>query len=256
MLRAVVNSGVTNLVIGGSTITGGATTQVLFNSGGFVSSSANLTFTDTLINSGPGMKVGTSNGTSAGWYIGYVSSGLSGLYPTSVTPSGVGNAAVYSNGAYLALSSPSASDIVYIQNGGNAKATFSGIAGAGLGITAGIAATNAPRALSVSQTWTDGTSSNIGIVGNFDMGATGTATGDLLQLNAGPDATTKAFAVSNLGGLSLGSAILIRNMVSFASAGAAQVGTLTNSPSAGNPAKFLFIIDNGQTLAIPAWSVP
>lgn len=81
----------------------------------------------------------------------------------------------------------------------SAALTYSGTAGDGLTIAAGTAATNARRALSISQTWTDGTSSNIGIVGNFDMGATGTATGKLLSLQAGAAGTTEAFAVSQNG---------------------------------------------------------
>ena len=254
MLRAVAGSGVTSLTIGASTITGGATTQVLFNLAGVVSSSANLTFLPTgSVGSGPQFSVGTGSAGSAGWHFGTYSPGNTGIWPTSVTPT-VNN---YTLADVSQITYLGAQTVVRITTQGNTytKGEFSNLAGTGLSVTAGTAATNVGRALSISQTWTDGTSSNIGIVGNFDMGATGTATGDLLQLNAGPDASTNVFAVSNLGGLSLGSAILLRNMVSFASGAAAQVGTLTNAPTAGNPAKFLFIVDNGQTLAIPAWSV-
>ena len=72
-------------------------------------------------------------------------------------------------------------------------------AGQGPSITAGTAADNTLRALSISQTWTDGTTGNIGIVGNFDMGATGTATGKLLSLQAGTAGTTEVNAVDYLG---------------------------------------------------------
>ena len=80
-----------------------------------------------------------------------------------------------------------------------AKITTSLTAGQGPTIAAGTAADNTPRALSISQTWTDGTSSNIGIVGNFDMGATGTATGKLLSLQAGAAGTTEVLSVSQAG---------------------------------------------------------
>jgi hypothetical protein len=74
-----------------------------------------------------------------------------------------------------------------------------GGAGSGLAVGAGTAATNALRALSISQEWTDGTTGNIGIVGNFDMGATGTATGKLLSLQAGAAGTSEVFSVAQTG---------------------------------------------------------
>lgn len=86
-----------------------------------------------------------------------------------------------------------------VSPGGTLRTTVGGAAGTGLAITAGTAATNAPRALSISGGWTDGTSSNIGIVGNFDMGATGTATGKLLSLQAGVAGTTEVFSVEHGG---------------------------------------------------------
>lgn len=39
----------------------------------------------------------------------------------------------------------------------------------------------------------------------------------------------------------------------FTSGAAAQVGTLTNAPAAGNPTTWIKIIDNGTTRYIPAW---
>ena len=39
----------------------------------------------------------------------------------------------------------------------------------------------------------------------------------------------------------------------FTSGAAAQVGTLTNAPAAGNPTTWIKIIDNGVTRYIPAW---
>lgn len=86
------------LTIGTTTITGGATTQVLFNLAGVVSSSALFTYSDTLVNSGPGIKIG-STGTSAGLFAGYLgASGFGAIWPSTVTPSS-------SNYAFAASSS-------------------------------------------------------------------------------------------------------------------------------------------------------
>jgi len=71
-----------------------------------------------------------------------------------------------------------------------------GTAGAGPAITAGTAATNAPRALSISQTWTDGTSSNIAAVINVTQG---TGTGKLLSLQSGASGTSEVFNVDQAG---------------------------------------------------------
>lgn len=46
---------------------------------------------------------------------------------------------------------------------------------------------------------------------------------------------------------------LIRTKTSFTNGAAAQVGTLTNAPAAGNPTKWIAIDDNGTTRQIPAW---
>ena len=98
-----------------------------------------------------------------------------------------------------AIGGATAGRILYVGAGpvlaDSSKFTVSDTAGVGMTIAAGTAASNAQRALSVSQTWTDGTSSNIGIVGNFDMGATGTATGDLLNFQAGAAGTTEVFKI-------------------------------------------------------------
>lgn len=51
-LRAVASGGGGGITIGTTTITGGATTQVLFNLGGVVSSSANLTFATPILTLG------------------------------------------------------------------------------------------------------------------------------------------------------------------------------------------------------------
>lgn len=47
--------------------------------------------------------------------------------------------------------------------------------------------------------------------------------------------------------------VLIASTVDFADASGAQAATLTNSPVAGNPTKWLTIDDNGTLRRIPAW---
>ena len=48
-------------------------------------------------------------------------------------------------------------------------------------------------------------------------------------------------------------ATLIKKSGTLANGAAAQVGTLTNAPSAGNPTKWVAIDDNGTTRHIPCW---
>lgn len=255
MLRAVANrgGGVTNLVIGGSTITGGATTQVLFNLGGAVSSSANMTYSDTLANSGPGLKIGTGSTTSAGLTLGYYgSSGFSGIWSTAVTPDN-SNWGLRLNATQTVINSPGATGIVYVARGGSDTfLAMGGAAGTGMALTAGTAVTDVP-ALSITRT-----NNNAAVATGIDAVFTDTVSADNftpIKIRGG-DGTRQLLALDKSGGLSLSSAILIKNMVSLASGAGAQTGTLLNAPAAGNPAKFIFIRDNGQTLGIPAWIVP
>lgn len=46
---------------------------------------------------------------------------------------------------------------------------------------------------------------------------------------------------------------LVHTTVSYGNGAAAQIGTLTNAPAAGNPTKWIPIDDNGTTRYIPAW---
>ena len=102
-----------------------------------------------------------------------------------------------------AIGGATAGRILYVGAGpvlaDSSKYTVSDTAGVGMTIAAGTTADNTGRALSISQTWTDGTTNNIGIVGNFDMGATGTATGKLLSLQAGAAGTTEKMYVDSAG---------------------------------------------------------
>lgn len=55
------------------------------------------------------------------------------------------------------------------------------------------------------------------------------------------------------GNIWINSATLISTSTSFTNGAAAQVGTLTNAPTAGNPTKWVPINDNGTTRYIPCW---
>ena len=149
---------------------------------------------------------GTGATTNAGVIVGYGgSSGVFGLWNSGVTPGATNT--VLSSGATTAILGGSVlgtyldgtSINMRLGSGYTTKFVQTDTAGSGPSIIAGTAADNTGRALSISQTWTDGTTSNIGIVGNFDMGATGTATGKLLSLQAGAAGTTEVFSVAQGG---------------------------------------------------------
>lgn len=55
------------------------------------------------------------------------------------------------------------------------------------------------------------------------------------------------------GAVTVGSTTLITSSVNFTDGAAAASGTLLNAPAAGNPTKWIPIVDNGTTRYIPAW---
>lgn len=186
----------------GSTIVGsGTATRILFvGTGPVLDDSALLIFDEAAIR----LTVGTGSGTSAGWHMGYgAASGVSGLYSTAVTPDAQ-NAALFALSTATYLNAPSGGT-VHVAVNTISKMNVVGTAGSGPAITAGTAADNTPRALSASQTWTDGTSGNIAVVVNVDQGATGTGTGKLLSLQSGASGTTDVFNVNQAGTVSAAS---------------------------------------------------
>lgn len=46
---------------------------------------------------------------------------------------------------------------------------------------------------------------------------------------------------------------LVRSLVALANGAAAQLATMTNGPTAGNPTKWIPIVDNGTTRYVPSW---
>ena len=85
------------------------------------------------------------------------------------------------------------------------------------------------------------------------------ASGDMTLYNAsGALSTTFTVGASNLltlnGGLqTTGATFALQTATTLTDNAAAQVATMTNGPTAGNPTKWIAINDNGVTRYIPAW---
>jgi hypothetical protein len=86
--------------------------------------------------------------------------------------------------------------------------------------------------------------------------------GNLVTLAAGltnnaiiSDGDGHVFLTQNSGGTftNTGATFILRTQVSLINNAAAQAGTLTNAPSAGNPSKWVAYDDNGTTRYIPMW---
>ena len=59
--------------------------------------------------------------------------------------------------------------------------------------------------------------------------------------------------VTTTGSITVGSTTLLTTSVALTNGAAAQSATMTNGPTAGNPTKWIPIVDNGTTRYIPAW---
>jgi hypothetical protein len=66
--------------------------------------------------------------------------------------------------------------------------------------------------------------------------------------------TTAGQLVLSAGGLTIASATLLTSTVALTNGAGASAGTLTNAPAAGNPTKWIPIVDNGTTRYIPTWT--
>jgi hypothetical protein len=71
-----------------------------------------------------------------------------------------------------------------------------------------------------------------------------------LLVNGGNAAGT---AIDINGAITINDAVLMHTKTAFTNGAAAQVGTLLNAPTAGNPTKWIPVDDNGTTRFIPAW---
>lgn len=109
------------------------------------------------------------------------------------------------------------------------------------------------------------------------LNATGQILGDTLRIGAG--AAHGIFQLGTIAGLAtinidefsgslaisgsaqnvtfqsvaVGNGVLLRSTINLTNGAGAQVATLNNSPTAGNPTKWVAINDNGTTRYIPAW---
>lgn len=98
------------------------------------------------------------------------------------------------------------------------------------------------------------------------FGVNGASTNDSFILNfvyAGAGSASNTFNIGAFGGsaISIGvtglitvpSTTLLASSVALTNGAAAQIATMTNGPTAGNPTKWVPINDNGTTRYIPAW---
>lgn len=80
------------------------------------------------------------------------------------------------------------------------------------------------------------------------------STAGLAVAGSPPGTFTKVYSIDLTTGLvTLGSATLLATNIALTNNAAAATATLTNSPTAGNPTKWIPINDNGTVRNIPAW---
>lgn len=98
----------------------------------------------------------------------------------------------------------------------------------------------------VYNTFTDASNYERGV---FDWQATANT------LTIGPQAagTGTLRGVSAIGTWSFANAVMFTSSIALTNGAGAQLATLTNGPTAGNPTKWVPINDNGTTRYIPAW---
>lgn len=126
----------------------------------------------------------------------------------------------------------------------NANQIASEVAGTG-----SLAITASTPLLNLAQTWNSGGVTFTGLKCNITDSASAAAS-LLIDLQVG---AASKFNVDKTGLITSASATLHKTSVALTDGAAAQVATLTNGPTAGNPTKWVPINDNGTTRYIPAW---
>jgi len=105
----------------------------------------------------------------------------------------------------------------------------------------------------------------LGLVSNYDIAwaasttdsssakdaGIGRTSAGLLQINNGTPGTFRDLTVRTI--FSNNAASLVSTNTTLTDFAAAGAGTITNAPTAGNPAKWIAIVDNGTTRYIPTW---
>lgn len=235
MLKAVAGGGGGGITPGTTVITGGTNTRVLFDDNGVVGESGGLTYVK-----GTGTLTAPIGVISTSLAIGGASIGSNAL---AVTGTGAFSGNVTVTGANLLSSNLILATGGINNNAGGSSAAFD------IGYTA-------PSEMQIRSAWVFRWSNSSGI-GTLDTSLSRNTAG-VLQVG-----TTAANALGSLNLTNLtatgiitvpGAAVALLTTSATATSGAgAQVGTLTNAPSAGNPTSWLKISDNGVTRYIPAW---
>lgn len=255
---------------GGTAFTGSiAATQVALGSGAnaFVGS-PNFTYDSMNII----LSVGSGNTTSAGVQMGYSGAmGFAVLGPTGITLSNT-NASflIQSGGTYIGVGTNSAGIIGFRPLGtastvGEVTITNLGVSPTNDGTTplgktanrfssaflgSGTAITTSAPTIGVANTLnSSGVTFNI-----FDIAITDTASAAASTFATWRAGATTMFSVNSKTGLiTTNSQIMLASNQAFTNGAAAQIATITNGPTAGNPTKWIPINDNGTTRYIPAW---
>ena len=207
-----------SVVIGSTGLEGGATTQVLYNLAGVVSSSANLTYSEA---SGPRLKVGsTANGTSTGLILGYWGATGSGALWNSSLTVGVQNYAIKQdeNGKTQLNSATGQAVVISVNNGADSFYTFGPSAGQGLYLNDLGTATTDVSALRATQTWN---AAGVAFTGwKFTITDTASAAGSLaMQILCGSAATTNCLSVPKEGGIAVKAKVMSGTAPAYASGG-------------------------------------
>lgn len=125
----------------------------------------------------------------------------------------------------------------------SASQTFTG------GWTAGAACTVSTGGLTVTAGGVTVSAGGATIVGNTVI--TGTLTTSSVAVIGVDPGGSEALRVG--GALRVNASTMIATATNFSNGAAAATGTLTNAPTAGNPTKWIPVVDNGTTRYIPAW---
>ena len=165
---------------------------------GLLGDSASLTYSDTLVASKAGLKVGTT-GTNTGLTIGYGSiSGYGALWSNAVTP-GADNMAFLlgANDTSIVGGGSSTGGVYIVPNASVTKQRWLTTAGLGTEIFAGTAA-SAVSAESITQTWNFNTSAITGVKWTF-TDTSSHANTLAFQILGGASGTTNLIKVSKAG---------------------------------------------------------
>lgn len=264
------------ITINTTTITGGTTLRLLFDNAGTVGEISGLTSngSTTLVqtsNAAAAFESGPNGSTNPCFRI--VNNTASAVNGISITGSATG--AITANfatigaigsdanvslklapkgNAHVYIDVPASSNGALILGGTNLIG-FTNINTNVMGFQAGsagaqnVGVTSTGYALISSKLikWTDAGND---MSGTFDTGLARNAAG-IVEVNSGTAGTLRDLKTRDV--FTNDATFLIRTNTALTNNAAAQTATLLNSPTAGNPSKWIGIDDNGVTRFIPAW---